>query len=390
MNTRRKLAEDDAPRLLMHQEGGLRPFYCSSPRQIKEHLNNGCDDVTGQAHFIEWEKTGKEPKRKQADKPATKPSAAIEKDNLPLHIKYRPDNLEAVIGQAAAVKSLKANLKSKTINHSFLFTGPSGCGKTTFARILAGMFGCSPNNILEANAADTNGIDDIRKITSTLQYQGFGDNPNKMIILDECHALSKAAWQSLLKPLEEPPAHIFFALCTTDDGKIPETIRTRCVAYNLKPVKYDDIFDLLEIVANKEGLRIIDKHLGMIARACNGSPRHALTMLAKVAEADSDDEVAALLEAPLENNEIIDLCRALVKGDLAWSKLTKTIKDLEAMNAESIRIVIVAYLTSCLMGAKSDKDACRLLDILANFNKPYNATDKLAPLLLSFGNYVFP
>lgn len=308
----------------------------------------------------------------------------------PFHVKHRPKTLAEVVGQDATVKSLKAQLKAKQRPHSFLFTGPSGCGKTTLARILAAEFNCSPANILETDAATNTGIDAMREITSTLRYQGFGDQPNKMIILDEAHALTKQAWQSLLKAVEEPPEHVYFAFCTTDAGKVPDTIRTRCSSYDLKPVRFDDLMDLLEDVADLEKLDIADAYLEQVARACGGSPRQALVMLSMVLGCEDEDEVARILETPLENKEVIDLCRLLVAGKLDWVKAVSLLKAMPETAPESIRIVVVNYLNACLMGAKSERDVPRLLDLLADFSKPCNPTDKLAPILLAIGNNIFP
>lgn len=307
----------------------------------------------------------------------------------PFHIRYRPRTLKEVIGQKDVVASLTGMIKGKTRPHSFLFTGPSGCGKTTLARIIASEFECDPSNIVEADAATNNGIDDMRGITETLRYTGFGEFPNKMVIIDECHALSKAAWQSLLKAVEEPPAHVFFAFCTTDPGKVPETIKTRCVSYNLKPLKYDDIMDLLEMVADEEQLDSTKALLSAVARACDGSPRQALVQLATVLDCKSDAEVLSLLELPYENAEIIDLCRKMIDRDLTWKDAMKVLTDLSEMAPESIRIVVTNYVASCLLRPKSEKDVPRLLDILAAFSKPCNPTDKLAPIMLAIGDIIY-
>lgn len=202
--------------------------------------------------------------------------------------------------------------------------------------------------------------------------------------------LSKQAWASLLKSVEEPPSHVFWFFCTTDAGKVPENIATRCLRYSLKLLKYDDLMDLLDHVCHQEKLDTPESTLALVAQAANGSPRQALVMLAMVHDCESTAEVMALLEQPLDNKEVIDLCRALVKGDLTWSKMTATLKSLGEMPAESIRIVIVNYLNSCAMGAKSDKDAVRILDMLECFSKPGQPSDKLAPLLIAFGRYIYP
>lgn len=307
----------------------------------------------------------------------------------PLHIKYRPATLKEVIGQKDVVSSLQSMIKSKTRPHSFLFTGPSGCGKTTLARIIADDFGCDKSNIVEADAATNNGIDDMRGITETLRYAGFGDSPNKMVIIDECHALSKAAWQSLLKAVEEPPPHVFFAFCTTDPGKVPDTIKTRCISYNLKPLKYDDVMDLLEWVAEEEALDTTKALLSAVARASEGSPRQALVQLATVLDCKSDAEVQSLLEQPFENKEIIDLCRKLIERDLQWKDAVKVLGDMTEMSPESIRIVVTNYVAGCLMRPKSEKDVPRLLDVLHAFSKPCNPTDKIAPILLALGEVLY-
>lgn len=302
-----------------------------------------------------------------------------------LHTKYRPTKLSEVIGQGHAVKSIKHNLAQSARPHTYLFTGPAGTGKTTLARIIAGEVGVTGQNLIEVDAASTSGVDGMRELTSALRYQGFGESPNKLIIIDECHALSTPAWQALLKATEEPPIHVYFAFCTTAPSKVPDTIRTRAAAYDLKPVKRDDIIDLLEMVCDAEGYDTPGRHLDMVASACNGSPRQALVQLSMIHACEDDEEVATLLEQPLEDKEIIDLCRLYVGGNLTWPKLTATLKSLQGQSPESIRIVMVNYLAACMMGAKSDQQAGRLLDMMLPFATPFNQSDKLAPLLAAFG-----
>lgn len=303
-----------------------------------------------------------------------------------LHTKYRPAKLAQVLGQAAVVKSLQAAIKAKARAHTYLFTGPAGTGKTTLARILAKEMGCG--SIVEVDASSNSGIDDMRRITEALQYQGFGDEPGRAIILNECQGLSKNAWDSLLTATEEPPEHVFFFFTSTHPAKIPAAMMTRAVSYHLVALKFDVIMDLLEQVCDDEGFDTKSSILRMVAEASGGSMRMALTMLAKVHACDDDKEAGALLQSSMDNAQIIDLCRQMVSGRAEWRDVVKTLKELEEP-PETIRIIIVNYLNACVMGAKSDKDAVRLLDMLECFLKPCNPSDKLAPLLVAFGRYLF-
>lgn len=306
----------------------------------------------------------------------------------PIHVKYRPRKLSEVVGQKAVVKSLTAALLASARPHCFLFTGPAGTGKTTLARIVSSHFECDPSNLIEENAANKTSVDDMRALLAPLKYQGFGASPNKAIILDECHRLSKNAWDALLKDTEEPPPHVFFFFCTSEPEKVPATMMRRCLAYNLSPVRFDDLMDLVEDVAERENYDTPERILSMVAQAANGSPGQMLQYLAAVHACDDEDEAAKLLAQPLDNKEVIDLCRLMVRGDLDWPKLTVVLKDLSDTPAESIRIVAVNYLNACIMGARSAKDRDRLLDMLQCFLKPCNPSDKLAPLLLAFDRFI--
>jgi DNA polymerase-3 subunit gamma/tau len=308
---------------------------------------------------------------------------------LPLQLKYRPVSLDQVRGQDEVVRSIRKAIGAKARPHSFLFTGPAGVGKTSIARILAKGFNCGPSSIIEVDAASNSGIEAMKEVTSTARYHGFGDQPNKAFIVDECHRLSKQAWDALLKSIEEPPEHVYYFFCSSESGKIPDTIVSRCNSYLLKPVRYDDIMDLLEMVCDEERFDTPDAILKQVAQACEGSPRKALVMLNMVHAVEDREECARILETPLDNKEVIELCRMLVKGNLEWSRLTETLNELGETNAESIRVVVVNYLNACLMHAKSDGAAVRLLDMLHSFTRPTNPADKLAPILLAFGDFIF-
>ena len=308
------------------------------------------------------------------------------------HRKYRPKTFEEVIGQDAVVKSL-LSLKKKNGGwpHTYLFTGPSGCGKTTLSRILASQMGVSESHIVETDAATKNGIDDMRNLTDSLKYCGFGTSPNKFIILDECHALSKAAWQSLLKVVEEPPPHVYFAFCTTEISKVPDTIQTRCHCYNLKSVGYSDLQELLEVVQEAEGLKLPDNMLRLIAKESGGSVRGALVNLSRARSVSSIEELQELLESAEGEEDVIALCRLLAgRQTPSWEAVVGIVNKMkDNTNPESCRIAISNYLASCLMRSKKEGEALKFLSLMDNFATPYNGSDKMAPLLLSLGRCLF-
>lgn len=307
-----------------------------------------------------------------------------------LHIKYRPEVFEEVIGQDHVIKSLMTLFKQKTVPHAFLFQGGSGCGKTTLARILARELKCEDYNITEVDAASFGKVEDIRELTASLNYASFGENPTRFIIVDECHAVSKSGWQAFLKAIEEPPKHVYFAFCTTESDKVPETIKTRCHTYHLKDVSIDDLVELLSIVSEAEEFDFDTKSLGIIAYAAMGSPRRALTFLSKCRGCKDVESIRLILEEPAEDGEIIELCRMLTgRTKVTWKSVIQILNRLQSENPESIRLIMVNYLAKALLNSKSDGDAMKLLNILSAFSEPYNTNEKFAPLLLSIGSLLF-
>src|SRR5260221_235773 len=145
--------------------------------------------------------------------------------------KYRPTHLKDVLGQSQVIKSLEHVIHEKRAK-AFIFAGPSGCGKTTLARILASKFAggqAAITNLTERDGAFASGVDSVRELVSSGLYRAIGASSVKAIIIDECHKLSASAWTVLLKPIEEPPEHVYWMLCTTEPSKIPKTIKTRAV-----------------------------------------------------------------------------------------------------------------------------------------------------------------
>lgn len=310
---------------------------------------------------------------------------------LPLHVKLRPITLDQVVGQPAVVKSLQALFASDRLPHAFLLTGGSGFGKTTIARILASMVGCKKDAIFEVDAARFSSVDAVRELIVGAQFVAMSANSRKFFIIDECHSLSKQAFQSLLLSIEEPPPHVWWALATTEPDKIPQTIRTRCHAYDLKPVKWDEIAEFLEGVIESERIKIADGVLEILSRRAMGSLRQALVMLSTVAGITDKAEALRLLEtAEGEDAEAVQLARIITSGrGFTWDAARALLAKMADTPSESIRLVVVNYATVVLMQEKSEKQAERLLAVLQAFGTPCNTSERQAPLLLAIGSLLF-
>jgi len=279
-----------------------------------------------------------------------------------LHVNHRPKTFAEVLGQDHVCRSLERVVKDRKA-HAFIFTGPSGCGKTTLARIVANTVAdnqATVANIEEFDAATNSGADAIRAVVSRTVFRAIGRSPIRAIIVDEAHRLSAAAWAVLLKPVEEPPSHVYWMFCTTEPSKIPKTIKTRCVSYDLKEVSEELIFGLLCKVVKDEKLEISEDILEAIAEDCGGSPRQALVFLETCKFSESVQEAKQLMRSAGRSKEILDLCRLLVATQKSsWTDAIKIIKNLEEQNtdAESARIVVVNYMASVLLNTKSPEKA---------------------------------
>jgi DNA polymerase III subunit gamma/tau len=228
--------------------------------------------------------------------------------------KYRPQKFSEVIGQEHVTRTLKNAIEQERIAHGYIFSGHRGIGKTTVARILAMALNCRSSekpvsepcgvcdscteiragnsvDVIEIDAATNRGIDEIRELREAARYRPARDR-FKIYILDEAHQITDAAFNALLKTLEEPPGHIVFMLATTAPEDIPQTIRSRCQHFSFRAVKFEQIVEQLKDLCEKENISAEEDALGLLAEAGDGSMRDALSILDQ-AIASSDGRLNA-------------------------------------------------------------------------------------------------
>jgi DNA polymerase-3 subunit gamma/tau len=309
-------------------------------------------------------------------------------DHEAYHTFYRPTELTQVVGQGATVKALKQLIQDKG-SQAFLFHGPSGCGKTTLARITADKLGVEKINLLEIDAATYTGVDDMRRIQSTLEYKAFGENGLRGILIDECQRISRQAWDSLLKSVEEPPPHITWFFCTTEPSRVPITIRTRCTVLEIKPVNEKDMRRLLDDICAYAKIKLKPGVIDAIVKNAKGSPRQALVSLALVKGCDNGAEATKALRLVLESDPVKALAKLLLNGSGSWEMAMGYVEKLEEVNPESIRIEICNYIGGALRNAKSDDEAANIIQVLDPFAFPYNESHGMTSLLISIGRVLF-
>lgn len=208
-----------------------------------------------------------------------------------LYRAYRPKSFKEVIGQPQVTGALAEQIKAGKVGHAYLFAGSRGLGKTSVARIFAKELKVTDKDLYEIDAASNNSVENIRSLSENIYTLPF-ESPYKLYILDEAHMLSKSAWNAFLKTLEEPPPYAIFIMATTELDKVPETVRSRCQAYEFKKPSREDLAKLVASVAKKEGAILEAGVPDLIALLADGSYRDALSILEKVLSGSKDSTVS--------------------------------------------------------------------------------------------------
>jgi len=277
-----------------------------------------------------------------------------------LYRKYRPQTFAEVVGQEAVVRTLTNAIDQGKVRQAYLFAGPRGTGKTSLARILAKAVNCAHGptptpdgtchacvaiangtslDVIEMDAASQRGIDDIRDIRERVVLQPV-EGQYKVYILDEAHQLTDAAWNALLKLIEEPPPHLMFVFCTTELQKVLPTVRSRCQTFVFQRPRLPDLVRKLRLIADGEQIDVPDAALALIARGGRGAYRDAESTLDQLAAATGGtitvQDVLQLLGA-VEDEVLFRLCDMVAAGETAEALLF--LEELSAQGQDLGRLV---------------------------------------------------
>jgi DNA polymerase-3 subunit gamma/tau len=322
-----------------------------------------------------------------------------------LYRKYRSKSLDEIVGQKHVTDILARSIEQGRISHAYLLTGPRGVGKTSIARILAHAINKMPYDddktdldIIEIDAASNNGVEDVRDLREKVQIAPVGTG-KKIYIIDEVHMLSKAAFNALLKTLEEPPEHVVFILATTDVDKLPATIISRTQRFSFRAITKPEAVKHLKQIAAAEKIKIEDEALELIAERGDGSMRDSISLLDQLASLSGDKEpiTVALIEASIglapkvsvdnllaavEDHDIAAIVGQLditydqgVNGVILSQQLTQRIRELIIEKPQ-----FLSLLDSLLDVAKSAQPNLKLLSALGTAAAPKVTATKTVAL----------
>ena len=305
--------------------------------------------------------------------------------NETLITKYRPGDFDEIWGHEDIINALQRALKSTVCPHAFLFTGPSGVGKTTIARILGKHINAE---ILPFDAASHSTKEDALRLAELGQHFALGGAKARLLLIDEIHALSSAAFQSLLLILEEPPAHLYFALCTTELQKVPETILTRCYHVALRALKDREIEELLSAICDAEAWKIDADVLQLIVQSSTGQPRKALSLLQSCHDAPSREEARRIVSLLDDSSALVDLLKVLLSGKKDWSIIQPLLETLPDDFDNSV-IAGTRYIIGAMTKQKDSAKALMAWNLLNALTFPTSTFDKKAHFVVSIGRFIF-
>jgi DNA polymerase-3 subunit gamma/tau len=315
-----------------------------------------------------------------------------------LYRKYRPQSFEEVVGQEAVVRTLSNAIGTDAVRQAYLFAGPRGTGKTSMARILAKCLNCAQGatttpdgtchacraiaagtslDVIEMDAASQRGIDDIREIRDRVVLQPV-EGRYKVYILDEAHQLTDAAWNALLKLIEEPPPHLVFVFCTTDLSKVLPTVRSRCQTFVFQRPRLQDLVKVLRQIADAEEIDAPDQALALVARSGRGAYRDAVSTLDQLASATANQvTVQSVLEllGTVEEEALFRICDLVIDRDTAGAltyleELAERGHDLGRLVVDLIehlrQIMLAQHLGDVPEAAATSEEARERLKAQAN------------------------
>jgi DNA polymerase-3 subunit gamma/tau len=271
-----------------------------------------------------------------------------------LSIKYRPRSLDEVIGNQHIIKFFKTYSWGRPV----LLEGETGCGKTTFCYLVAKMFNVAEENIIDKNCVYFSKVDDLRaEIDSLHKTSIFGRR--RILILDELHGLVSAqARQVLLKPLENLPADVLVLACTTSTQSLPQTLLDRFIRLRVHPLSGIETKQLLELVMEKEGIKLTKPIMALLLEKSGGIPRRLLTGLEKLRDVSDVKEAEQLLDLVIveENGDSLELIKHLLSKS-SWSVLSKVLdKVLRSNSPEAIRVGLINLIGGRLMSQHLPKE----------------------------------